>query len=121
MSFSNPRDFRSRSKPAIGLINLRSILLVIALEVLMLVPFVRMAHLNEPHAFLREAPRHQTLTAEILRDRIVETVEFLRCFRFVAQILQTRSFSLHAERKLERFDSSFECAVRTGEFELLAV
>ena len=53
---------------------------------------------------LRQAPRHQTLTTENFRHRIIEAVKFFRLRRFFFQIESLRRLRLHSERQLERLD-----------------
>ena len=75
------------------LVNLARVLCVIALQILVLIPFVSVADLDEANALLGETARHQALASEVFRDRIVQAVELLCRFRLLAQILQIRSFA----------------------------
>ncbi len=103
------------------LIDFGGIRFVVALQALVLVPLVGVAHLDEAHALFREAAGHQTLAAEVLRDGIIEPVHFLGDFAFLAEVLQIGRLGLHAEGEFKGFDAAFEGTVMAGEFELTAV
>jgi len=59
-------------------VNLAGVLGISVEEFAVLIPLVAVSALNKPDSALGEAPGKQALPAEILRDGIVEPVEFLR-------------------------------------------
>ena len=68
------------------------------LQVTVLVPFVTVRDLHEPHAAFGISSSHQALDSKILGFRIVHTVH-VQCFgRFVGDVLNLWRFVLHTKR-----------------------
>ena len=82
-----------------------------------MVPTVAVA-LDESHAALAKASRHQALATEILGHGIVETVQPTRRFRLAANVLHLRGFGLHAKRKFKGRDATLEGVVRSHATEM---
>ena len=73
-----PDDWFPRLVFADWLIDLARVLRMSVLQVSVLIPLVTVSALNEPNSSLDESARHQTLSSEVLRGRIVQSVHFLR-------------------------------------------
>src|SRR5437764_13106428 len=65
-----------------------------------LVAHAAVKELHEADAVLDEAPRHQTLTRERLRDRIVQSIQLPRRLGFARHVERLGGATLHAKREL---------------------
>ena len=108
-------------QPGDGLVHFERVAFVVALQVGVLIPLERMAHLDEAHAALRKASRQQALTSEIVRRSLIDAVEIERRFGFAGNVRQLRRFGLHAKRKLVRLDDAFKLRISLRQFQVLAV
>ena len=63
-----------------------------------------MVELDESHATLNQAPRHEALLAKRGRDRIVQAVELLHRLGLLGPIDRLRSAALHPVSQLVRRD-----------------
>src|SRR3954447_23286569 len=70
-----------------------------------------MCALDVSHVALGKPPREQALPPEIRRLRIVQSVEFFGCVRFLIYLECFGRLRLHAERKLQSLDTRFELRV----------
>lgn len=90
----------------------------------MLVPLdiaIAMAYLDEADSTLGEAPRHQTLPAEIFSHRVVETVKLARRVGLPGDVQRLRHSKLHSESEFKGIDPPFQREVWSPMSEMVAI
>ena len=92
-------------------VNFHRVLGVIGLEIAVLVPFVTVRDLNEPHAPFGTASGDQALPAEVIRRIFIDAVEFEGRRAFLGKIDQLRRLGLHPKSEFERVDSPLQGGV----------
>ena len=121
VSSSRPRAFRSRKQGRDRAIDFERVAGDVFLETAVLVPLVAVRDLHEPHAALREPPRHQALAAEVSRRLVVESVKLARRGGFAGDVLHLGRGRLHAEGQLERRDAAFQRLILVRLFQTIAI
>ena len=90
-------------------------------DIAVLVPLIAMGALDVADVALGQPPRQQTLPAEIARDLLVQTVEFLGLLGLTLHLECLRGLRLHAEGKLEGLDARFQVGVAVANFGMAPV
>ena len=75
---------------------------------IVLVPFIRVSHLNKPDTTLRKSSCQQTLVSKASGLGVIHTVQLLSLFRFSRNFLKFGSGKLHSERKFKRTNSALK-------------
>ena len=114
-----PEDERVVEHPALlevgkqcrdRLVDLAALLRELLAQVAVRVP-AAVAHLDEAHALLGEAPRQQALARERVGRLLADAVHVERRLLLVGKIDEIRHLRLHAEREFVALDHAFELAV----------